>query len=100
DVIDAIVAAELQSPDPLTLAERWGEIAEIAIERTDVGFEMPLSNATVRFVEATDGRPEGLGALDVRAADPDRALKAAESRCLTDHDGTIYICGTRFHLVS
>ena len=99
DIVSAITAAELQSPDPLTLGERWASIAEVPLERSQRGFEMRLANASVRFVEATDGRPEGLAALDLRAANAAGARDAATAAGLVDAHGNIEICGTRFHLV-
>jgi hypothetical protein len=99
-VIDAITAAELQSPDPEGLASRWSRIAEIAIERNCDGVpELALENARVRFVPAADGRGEGLGGIDVRAVDPGRALDAARAAGCPVDGTTIVACGTRFRLV-
>jgi hypothetical protein len=47
---------------------------------------IPLDDATLRFTEATDGRGEGLGGLDLAAADSSRA-------------GLVQICGIRFRLI-
>jgi hypothetical protein len=68
DVVTAIAAAEIQSPDPARLAARWSEILDVPVEETDSRLEVPLDNATLRFVEATDGRGEGLGGLDLVSA--------------------------------
>jgi hypothetical protein len=101
DVVSAIIAAELQSPDPASLAQRWGDIAGIPLRKDARGnLEMPLSNSVIRFVEATDGRGEGLGAIDIEATDRERLLKAAEERGLRISDSQIMICGVRFNLVS
>ncbi|MDX1384316.1 MAG: VOC family protein [Thermoanaerobaculia bacterium] len=101
DVVDAIVAAEIQSPDPEPVARRWSEIAEIPLAQgKDGGWELPLDNATVRFVAATDGRPEGLGGVDVHAVDPGRALDTAARRGLEVAAETVVIGGTRFRLVA
>jgi hypothetical protein len=77
-VVSGIAAAELQSPDPQRLAARWSEILELPIgRRTDGALPtIELDNATLRFTTATDGRGEGLGAIDVNlavgaATDPD-----------------------------
>ena len=99
DVIDGIVAAEIQSPRSAEIAARWSEIAEIPLRDADGVPTMPLQNADVRFVSPSDGRPEGLGGIDVRAVDAERARSAAGDRgCLGD-DGVILICGTRFRLI-
>jgi hypothetical protein len=100
DVVTAIRAAELQSPDPEKLAGRWSEIVQIPLGRDARGRpQLPLENATLRFVEARDGRGEGLGGVDLATADRARALGAAEERGRRVADDRILVCGTRFRLV-
>ncbi len=100
DVIKAYTAVELQSPDPERLARRWSDITEIALRKDSVGrLELPLANATVRFVEATDGRGEGLGGIDVVVADRKRLLDAAERHGRRVSDNQAMICGVRFYLL-
>ena len=69
EVVTGIAAAELQSPDPARLAARWADILDRPITESDGTREIMLDNATLRFVEATDGRGEGLAALDLVTAD-------------------------------
>ena len=97
DVIDAIRRVDIQSDDPKSLAQRWSEIAEIDLDGTDGDWVLPLENAEVGFVSATDGRPEGLSALHLSSIDAQRAYDAAAKYDLLV-DGVINICGTRFHL--
>jgi hypothetical protein len=68
DAVTGIAAAEIQSPDPERLATRWSEILERPLDALGRSFTIELDNATLRFVEATDGRGEGLGGIDVIAA--------------------------------
>jgi len=99
DVVSAITAAELQSPDPNRLANRWAEIAGLDLKAGDFGPEMILENAVIRFVEACDGRGEGLSGIDLKCSNPARAKnQARESGCFVDGE-TISICGTRIKLV-
>lgn len=100
EVVSGYTAVELQSADPRGLAERWAKIADVAL-RTDARgrLELPLANAAIRFVEATDGRGEGLGGIDVIASDRKRLLEAAQQRGLRVSDSQVNICGTRFYLV-
>lgn len=99
-VVGAIRAAELQSDDPEALARRWSAIAEIPLTRNAAGRpEMPLDNAAVRFVECADGRPEGLGGVDLAVVDRARLLAVAEERGCRVADDLVTICGTRFRLV-
>jgi hypothetical protein len=53
----------------------------------------------IRFVEANDGRGEGLGGIDIEAVDPARLLKAADGRGLKVSETQVMICGVRFNLV-
>lgn len=99
DVIDAIVGAEIQTPAPFRLAARWSEIAEIPVQDRGGVPTIPFENAELRFVVPADGRPEGLGGIDVRAVDAGRARSAASERGCLGEDGMILICGTRFRLV-
>jgi hypothetical protein len=99
DVVTAFKAVEMQSADPRGLAERWSSIAEIPLRNDSRGrIEMPLDNASVRFVAATDGRGEGLGGIDIVAADRKRLLATAASRGYAAGDDQVMICGTRFYL--
>jgi hypothetical protein len=100
DVVSAYTAVELQSANPRRLADRWAKIAELPLRNDARGrIELLLDNAAIRFVEATDGRGEGLGGIDVVVADRKRLLEAAERRDLRKGDDQVEICGTRFYLV-
>ena len=100
DIVSAIVAAELQSPDPERLAARWSQIAEIPLEGDGRGaLVMPFDNAALRFVEAVDGRGEGLAALDLKGVDADAAFANARAAGLPVEDGVIALGGMRFRLV-
>ncbi|HVA81258.1 MAG TPA: VOC family protein [Candidatus Binataceae bacterium] len=89
EVVRAIAAAELQSPDPAALAARWSEIIEIPVGHDPAGnLCLRLENATLRFVKDADGRGEGLGGLDLVAADGGRL-----------RDGVVNLCGMRIRTV-
>ncbi|MCA9831219.1 MAG: VOC family protein [Dehalococcoidia bacterium] len=95
-----IVAAEVQCDDPATVATRWAAIAEWRLEsRGESTYELALDNATIRFVACTDGRPEGLGGIDVVTNDRDAIITAARSQGLPVDDGTMLIGGLRIRLV-
>jgi hypothetical protein len=99
DVVKYYSAVELQSADPRALAERWSSIAEIALRKDSQDrLEMPLENASVRFVEAIDGRGEGLSAVDLVVADSARIISKAAARGRPVHDRQVTICGVRFNL--
>ena len=99
DTVKYYSAVELQAADPKGLAERWSSIAEIPLRQDANGhFELPLENASVRFVEATDGRGEGLGGIDIVVPDRNRVVQAAERRGRKISGNQINICGVRFNL--
>jgi hypothetical protein len=100
EVVRAIAAAEIQSPDPEGLAARWSEILEVPVKRDGAHPFLSFDNGVVRFVMAADGRGEGLGGLDLAVADRPRLLAAAERRGRRVSETLVEICGMRFRLGS
>lgn len=94
----AITGAELQGEDPERLARRWGEVLQRPVERAGDGFQLAVDNARLRFVQARDGRGEGLGGIDVRVAAADRVRERARARGLRLVDQSVVIGGVRFNL--
>ena len=98
DITVDYLGVELQSADPLELAQLWGKVAGLNIARNGAEFSMDFNNATIRFVEAEDGRGPGLGGLDIAVANRDHILSEAENRdCFVSED-RVDICGTRWYL--
>jgi hypothetical protein len=96
-----IVAAELQSDDPEALAARWSRILERPVVRDAQGLpRIVLDLGALRFVQATDGRGEGLGGMDLVVTDRDAVLAAARARGLPVQGDTLTLCGTRMRLIS
>jgi len=100
EIVRAIRAAEIQTPDPASVAARWGAILQEPVATDRAGrVTIELHGATVRFVEPSDGRPEGLGGLDLEAVDAERALSNADRLGVRAGDDLIVICGLRLRLV-
>ena len=95
DVVNGISAVDVQADDADAVASKWSDIVEIDLEGDD-RLRLPLDNADVRFVEATDGRGDGLAGIELVPVDADAALAEADKRGLVTDDGAIVICGTRF----
>ncbi|MEM9620852.1 MAG: hypothetical protein AAF993_04335, partial [Pseudomonadota bacterium] len=74
NLVTGIAAAELQCLDPQQVGQRWADIAELPLSADG---QIALDNATLRFVPCTDGRPEGLGAIDVICSDKQAVLERA-----------------------
>ena len=80
DRVTGICAAELQCEHPSVVAARWADIAQIPVTHTGGHPLLQLSNAQLRFVPCSDGRPEGLGGIDVVAVNKAAILDAARAR--------------------
>jgi hypothetical protein len=96
--VTGILAAELQCDDPRRVAARWSEIAEIPLGEVDGNPTLPLDNAMLRFVPCTDGRPEGLGGIDVACADKAAILAAATACGAVTGEDQVSLCGMRVNL--
>ena len=100
DRVTGIAAAEVQCDAPAAVAARWSEIAEIPVSTGGDGHPtLQLDNAAVRFVPCRDGRPEGLGGIDLTCADADAVLAAARARGLEPAGDTLDLCGMRIRLL-
>lgn len=60
-VVTAISAVEIQAENPETMARRWSEVLGYPAEKTTIA----LDEGEVRFVEVTDGRGEGVSAVEL-----------------------------------
>ena len=98
DITIDFQGVELQSKDPVGLAELWGKVAGLPVERRGAELAMKLNNCTIRFVEEEDGRGAGLSGLDITVADRKHILQRAEARgCLVSED-QVDVCGVRWYL--
>ncbi|CAN5804306.1 hypothetical protein BH11PSE8_BH11PSE8_10670 [soil metagenome] len=99
-----IVGAELQGSEPAAMAARWGQILQRPVHNASAsgGASLPVDNATLRFVPATDGRGDGLGGIDLRVVDVGAVIAAAKARgCTVDETleaPIVVIGGVRFSL--
>ncbi len=89
---------ELQSKDPVALAELWGKVAGLPVERRGADLAMEFNNATIRFVEEKDGRGPGLGGLDIAVVNRQHVLERAAARGCYVSDEQVNICGVRWYL--
>ena len=96
--VPAASRVEVQADEPARVAARWAEIAELRV----TGGAKPsieLDNCTIRFVPCADGRPEGLGGLDIVARDRAAILATAKARGTPVAGNQVHACGMRFNLV-
>lgn len=97
--VSGIAAAELQCEDPEGVARRWSEILDLPVTGPTGAAEIALDGATLRFVPCTDGRPEGLGGIDVTTVDRAAILEAAKRRGAYQSDVEVTLVGMRVRLV-
>ncbi len=96
--VTGIAAAEIQCEDPQRVAARWAAIAQIDLLGGSTP-TLPLDNAQVRFVPCTDGRPEGLGGMDLACRAPEAVLAAAAAQGLRTGEAQVRLCGMRINLL-
>lgn len=94
--VRSITGAVLQGEDPARLARRWGEILQRPPQPDGDAWCLALDNAALRFVAATDGRGEGLAAIELEVADAPAIIDAAAARGCRADDGGVAIGGVRF----
>ena len=92
------IGVELQGADPLALAKHWASVTDLPVDTDLATPSIRFNNATLRFVEATDGRGAGLGGLDIRVSDRQAILAEARNRNCYVSDDQVNICGTRWYL--
>ena len=97
--VKGIAAAEIQCDDPASVSQRWAEIAQLPLDTSDGISQICFENAVVRFVACTDGRPEGLGGIDIETTNKAAILEAAAARGKVSGEDQVYLCGMRMNLV-
>lgn len=98
DVTVDFVGVELQGKDPMELGELWAKVAGLPLVRNGSEFSMKFNNATIRFVEETDGRGPGLSGLDIAVTDRKHILTTAKERGCYVSDDQVDICGVHWYL--
>ena len=72
NVVTRIVAIDIQADDPDAMAARWAQATDNPVRQKVI----QLDDAQIRFIEAKDGRGDGLSAADLYATDRRRAGEA------------------------
>jgi hypothetical protein len=98
DVTQALIGVEMQSPEPVGLAEHWGRIVGIPVSKNANGEpELKLPNASFRFVR---GESEIMSGLTFRVADVAKVLDAAKTKGHAVSDDSFDLGGVTFSLVA
>ena len=96
----AIASVEMQCDDPQSVAERWGQIADLKVENNcSTGMpQISLENATLKFCECEDGRPEGLSGVEMIVSDEEQVLSTAVENEAQVFEGYFLLNGIRWSL--
>ena len=97
--VSAITGAQIQSADPNTTAQRWALAYGQDIVVHDGIPSLQLDESEIRFVMDTNGRGDGLQAIDLRITNSAAVLTAAQRLALPVQDNSVEICGTRFNFL-
>ncbi len=98
EVTQALIAVELQSPEPADLAVHWGRILDIAPSiDADEAPQLELPNARIRFVP---GEQEIMSGLTFRVADVERVLASARARGQAVTEDSFVLGGVTFSLAA
>ncbi|MGA1371937.1 MAG: hypothetical protein ACO3Z6_10080 [Pseudomonadales bacterium] len=99
DRVTGIAAAEVQCDHPTAVAQRWADIAELPLQHVNGHPTLALDNAQLRFVPCRDGRPEGLGGIDLMSSNREAVLARAKARGHVSGPNQIHLCGMRINLL-
>jgi hypothetical protein len=93
-----IVGVEMQCAERDAVAQRWAALLGRAVQDGPGDtVHIALDRGVIRFARGPVG-VDGVTAVDVAVADPDRALAAATAHGVSTGDAVV-ICGTRVNLV-
>jgi hypothetical protein len=96
DVTQALTGVEMESPEPLALAEHWGKIIGVSVSKNRSGEpELKLPNCSFRFVKGTS---EIMSGLTFRVGDVAKVRDAAKARGYAVSDDCFLLGGVTFRL--
>jgi hypothetical protein len=98
-VTTGIVGCEVQADDPAAMSARWAEALGLARDQTNGVWRLAYDGGEVRFVDARDGRGEGLAGFDVTVHDPAEVRRRAHAAGCVDDAGEVVLAGTRVRLL-
>ena len=96
DVTKALVAVEMQSPDPEELAEHWGKIIGVDACQSGGAPEIALVNCRFRFSKSASDMMSG---LTLQVGNVASVLEAARARGYAVTDRSFMLGGVNFDLV-
>jgi hypothetical protein len=98
-MVRRITGIDVQAAEPERLARRWGQaLGNTPALRNGEIFILAWARSHIRFLPIGDGRGEGILAVEIAAADPERVRAVAAERGCLAGDGSVRIGGVEFRL--
>ena len=94
--VGGITAVDVQADDPEAIAANWAAAFGRSFRLEGDVLLMQLDDGDIRFVEAVDGRGDGVAAVEFSVTDRSAIMTAAEKHNLSWFGNEIMVCGTRF----
>jgi hypothetical protein len=94
--VGGITAVDVQADDPEAIAVNWAAAFGRSFHLEGDVLLMKLDDGDIRFVEAVDGRGDGVAAVEFSVTDRSAIMNAAEKHNLSWFGNEIMVCGTRF----
>lgn len=88
--VGRLIGMDLQTPDPVGMAKRWGDILDLPVETEDGAPLIRLEDGPLRFAP---GETERIGAVRLNLPDPERTLARARDFDLAMSGETITFSG-------
>lgn len=98
-MVSAVVAAEMRSPDPETLAKRWERLLDRPAEQADGEWLIRLTDGVLRFGMADPGQKEGFYGIDLKVSDRVQAEQAVRDAGIPVGTHGFTLCGMNVRLV-
>ena len=94
--VSTISAVTIQALDPQAIARRWSEAFAVDAEPDGADLVLTLGRGEIRIVQASDGRGDGVAAIQFDTPDLTPVREAADDLRLTWAGDELVVCGARF----
>lgn len=95
----SVFAAEMHGSEPEVMAKRWSTVLGRPCSDGEHGWHIALDEGDLRFVAISEGRGEGLRAIDLRSSQPEAVRDRAAQRGCLFPDGSISLWGMTVRLL-
>lgn len=94
--VSAISAVDLQAQDPENMARQWAKVFDEEVTNSGAEWQIVLEQSQINFGPVSDGRGEGVSAIEFIVSDRSGINNAARELGLNWEGEELYLCGTRF----